>query len=143
MVENLPVNAPDVRDSDSIPELGRSPGEGNGNPLQYSCLGNPMGRGTWQAVVHRVAENWTRLSTHTHTYSTYHFNHLQVYSLLTLTTFTMLRNYHYLYPNFSPSPVETLYLLNSSSPFLPLSLVLVTSSLPSVSLNLPILICLM
>ena len=42
MVENLPVNAPDVRDSGSIPELGRSPGEGNGSPLQYSCLENLM-----------------------------------------------------------------------------------------------------
>ena len=39
----------------SIPELGRSPGEGNGNPLQYSCLGNPMDRGAWPAVVHGVA----------------------------------------------------------------------------------------
>ena len=99
VVKNLPVNTPDVRDSDLIPGWGRSPGEGNGNPLQYSCLGNPMGRGAWQAIVHRVAENWTRLSTHVHTYSSYHFNHLQVHNLVTLTTFTMLGNYHhYLYP---------------------------------------------
>ena len=41
-------------DPDSIPGLGRSPGEGNGNPLQYSCLENPMSRGSWQAVVHGV-----------------------------------------------------------------------------------------
>ena len=47
---------------DLIPGLGRSPGEGNGNPLQYSCLENPMGRGTWWATVHGVAQNWTRLS---------------------------------------------------------------------------------
>ena len=40
----------------SIPELGRSPGEGNGNPLQYSCLENPMDRGAWQATAHRVTE---------------------------------------------------------------------------------------
>ena len=45
-----------------IPGLGRSPGEGNGNPLQYSCLENPMDGGAWWATVHRVAESWTRLS---------------------------------------------------------------------------------
>ena len=49
-----PYNAGDVG---SIPGLGRSPGEGNGNPLQYSCLENPMGRGAWQATVHSVAES--------------------------------------------------------------------------------------
>ena len=43
-------------DLDSIPGLGRFSGEGNGNPLQYSCLGNPIDRGAWQATVHRVAE---------------------------------------------------------------------------------------
>ena len=48
-------------DAGLIPGLGRSPGEGNGNPLQYSCLGNPMDRGAWQAIVHRVAQSWTRL----------------------------------------------------------------------------------
>ena len=49
MVKNPPVNAGDMG---SIPDPGRSPGEGNGNPLQYSCLGNPMDRGAWQAAVH-------------------------------------------------------------------------------------------
>ena len=44
-----------------IPGLGRSPGEGNGNQLQYSCLENPMDRGAWQATVHGVAKSWTRL----------------------------------------------------------------------------------
>ena len=48
MVKNLPANAEDVRDMGSIPGLGRSPGGGHGNPLQYSCLENPMGRGAWQ-----------------------------------------------------------------------------------------------
>ena len=48
-------NAGDLR---SIPELGRSPGEGNGNPLQYSCLENPMDGGAWKATVHGVAKNW-------------------------------------------------------------------------------------
>ena len=54
MVKNPPANAGDVG---SIPDLGRSLGEGTGKPLEYSCLGNPMGRGAWQAAVHGVA--WT------------------------------------------------------------------------------------
>ena len=57
MVKNLPANAGDVREASSIPGLGRSPREGNGNPLQYSYLQNPMDRGAWQAMVHRVAES--------------------------------------------------------------------------------------
>ena len=56
VVKYLAASAGDV---DSISELGRSPGEGNGNPLQYSCLGNPMDRGTWRATVHGIAESWT------------------------------------------------------------------------------------
>ena len=59
VVKNLPANARDIRDADSIPGLGRSPGEGNGNPLQYSYLENPMDRGTWQATVHVVAKSQT------------------------------------------------------------------------------------
>ena len=52
----------------SIPGPGRSPGEGNGNPLQYSCLENPMDRGAWQATVHGVAKSQTQLSdSHVHT----------------------------------------------------------------------------
>ena len=50
-------------DAGSVPESGRSPGEGNGNPLQYSCLGNPMDRGAWWAIAREVAKSWTRLST--------------------------------------------------------------------------------
>ena len=53
VVKNPPTNA---EDAGSIPGLGRSPGEGNGNPLQYSCLGNPMDRGPWLATVHGVVE---------------------------------------------------------------------------------------
>ena len=52
VVKNRPANAGDLRDSGSIPGLGRSPGEGNGNPLQYSCLENPLDRGAWQATEH-------------------------------------------------------------------------------------------
>ena len=57
VVKNLPANARDVRDMGLIPGSGRSPGEGNGNPLQYSCLENPMDRGAWQAIVLRVAKS--------------------------------------------------------------------------------------
>ena len=52
-------NAGDTGDVGSIPGLGRSPGEGNGNPLQYSCLGNPMDRGAWQATLHGATESDT------------------------------------------------------------------------------------
>ena len=61
MVENLPANAGNIRDAGSISESGRSPGGGHGNPLQYSCLENPMDRGAWRATVHRVTKNWTLL----------------------------------------------------------------------------------
>ena len=53
MVKNLPAN---IGDMSLISGLGRSPGEGNGNPLQYSCLGNPMDRGAWWATIHGVAD---------------------------------------------------------------------------------------
>ena len=62
-VKNVPANAGDIRDTGLIPGLGRSPEIGNGNPLEYSCLGNTMDRGTWQATVHGVSKSWTRLST--------------------------------------------------------------------------------
>ena len=52
VVKNVPANAGDIRDSGSIPGLERSPGGGNGNPFQYSCLGNPIDRGAWVAAVH-------------------------------------------------------------------------------------------
>ena len=56
MVKSLLANAGDLGDRGSVPGLGRSPREGNGNPLWYSCLGNPMDRGAWGATVHRVAK---------------------------------------------------------------------------------------
>ena len=61
MVKNPSANAEDARDVGSIPAPGRYPGEGNGNPLQYSCLENPMDRGAWWATVHGVAKSQTRL----------------------------------------------------------------------------------
>ena len=54
MVKNSPANAGDVGDAGSIPGLGRSPGEGNGNPLQYFCLRNPLDRGAWWAIVRGI-----------------------------------------------------------------------------------------
>ena len=62
VVKKLPANAGDAGDMGLIPELGRSPGGGNGNPLQYSCLENPMDRGTWWVTVHGLAKSQTRLS---------------------------------------------------------------------------------
>ena len=58
VVKSPPANA---GDEGSIPGLGRSPGEGNGNPFQYSCLGNPMDRGAEWATVQQVAKSWTQL----------------------------------------------------------------------------------
>ena len=63
LVKNPPANAEDTRDAGSIPGSGSSPGEGNGYPLQHSCLGNPMGRGAWRATVYGVAKSRTRLTT--------------------------------------------------------------------------------
>ena len=68
VVKNPPANAGNAGDAGLIPRSGRSPGEGHGDPLQYSCLKDPVGRGAWRATVHRVAKNPTqlkRLSTHT------------------------------------------------------------------------------
>ena len=62
VVKNPPANAGGARDAGSIPGLGKSPGAGSGNPLQYSCLQNPMDREAWQATVHGAAKSQTQLS---------------------------------------------------------------------------------
>ena len=62
-VKNLPANEGDTRDATSIPGSGRSPGGGNGNPLQYSCLENSTDRGAWQATVSGVAKSQMQLNT--------------------------------------------------------------------------------
>ena len=64
MVKNLPANARDRRDTDSIPGLGRFSGVGNVNPIQYSCPGSPVDKEAWQATVHRVTKSQIRWSTH-------------------------------------------------------------------------------
>ena len=72
MIKNLPTNAGDIGDAGSIPGSGRSLGEGNGNPLQYFCLGNPMDRGAWRVTVYGVPKesdtterlnNWRLINT--------------------------------------------------------------------------------
>ena len=75
VVKNLPANAGDV---DSIPGSGRPPGEGNENLLQYSCLESPMDKGTWLAMVQRVAKSWIQLSywAYMHAYSIYMYSSL-------------------------------------------------------------------
>ena len=60
MVKNPPANAGDIRDTGSSSGSGRSPGGGHGNPLQYFCLGNPLDRGAWLAIVHRITQNQTQ-----------------------------------------------------------------------------------
>ena len=62
---NPPANAGNERDAGWIPGLGRSPGVRNGNPFQYSCLGNPMDRGAWRTTVHGFAKGWTQFSSET------------------------------------------------------------------------------
>ena len=65
MVKNPPANAGDTRDMGSVPGSGRSPGEGNGYPLHYSCMEKSMDRGAWRATVHEVAKSQTQLSNFT------------------------------------------------------------------------------
>ena len=65
MVKNPTANAGDIRDTSLIPGLGRSPGGGNNNPLQYSCLENPMDKGAWQATVHEITKHNSATKTKT------------------------------------------------------------------------------
>ena len=69
VIKNPPANAGDIEDMGSIPGSGRPPGEGEDNPLQYSCQQNPMDRGVWQTTAHKVIKSpkpLGRFSTHTH-----------------------------------------------------------------------------
>ena len=77
MVKNPPASAGDARDVGLIPGSGRSPGGGDGNPLQYSCLGNPMDRGAWRATVHGAGKSQMLLSTQ-------HTGCVRTHSLLSL-----------------------------------------------------------
>ena len=71
MVKKQPDNAKDIRDAGSVPGSGRSPGGGHGNPLQYSCLENPMGRGAWWATVHSKQSDTTEVTYHACTHRIY------------------------------------------------------------------------
>ena len=81
MVKSLPANVEDAQYMSFIPELGRSPGGGNGNPLHYSCLGNPMDRGAWWATIHGVTRSQTRLNTHACTHLSFKVVTVNNYSL--------------------------------------------------------------
>ena len=89
------ASACNVGDLGSIPRLERSPGEENGNPLQYSCMENSMDRGAWQAIVHGVAKSQTRLSNFTssllQTIIVIYLN--QLYSFFSLPKSTCVKNY--------------------------------------------------
>ena len=81
-LKRLPVSAHNAGNLGSIPGSGRSPGEGNGHPLQYSCLENPMDRGAWWAAVHGVAKSQTQLNDFTcHAMKTYNGNEDMIFSL--------------------------------------------------------------
>ena len=82
----MPVNAGDTKGVGLIPGLGRSPGVGNDNLLQYSCLGNSMDIAFWQATVHGVATSWTQLCLHTHTHTHTHSFDYNLTDCLTLCT---------------------------------------------------------
>ena len=86
VVKNLSANAGNSSDASSIPGLGRSPGIGNGNPFQYSCMETPMDRGAGRATVHGVTKSWTQLSVraHTHTHRLLHLPiHIKMLNFLT------------------------------------------------------------
>ena len=72
VIKNLPVNAGDTRDLGSIPGSGRSPGVGNGNPLQYSCLENSMDKGDWQATICHVGVSESNVTKHAHIHTHTH-----------------------------------------------------------------------
>ena len=126
-VKNLPANAGETRDVSLIPGSGRSPRIGNGNPLQYSCLENPMNRGAWRATVYGVAEcecacTHARAHTHTHTHYRHCFCALswgcQWYPSLCLSIAQSTS--HFPHPPPEIQLVEgSYYLLEGSKPLLP------------------------
>ena len=107
VVKNLPANA---GDADSISGSGRSPGEGNGNPLQYSCQDNPVDRGAWWDTVYKVANSWTQLMTeHTHGKIDTLFTILTIFRALMFTILTILKfsGIEYIYGIIQLSPLSS------------------------------------
>ena len=107
VIKNPPANAGDIRDAGSIPGSGRSPGEGHGIPLQYSCLENPMDRGAWQAMVHRVAKSRIQLkwfSMHTCTSPNTYWVICQIWNFFTIQLYvlwcTVCLLHHWILPFF-------------------------------------------
>ena len=93
MIKNLPVNSEDTGRAASIPGSGRYPGEGNGNPFQYSCLEYPTDRGAWWAAVHGVTKSQTGLSDLTTTMKSYIMNTLNMLKILLNCNFKYLWKY--------------------------------------------------
>ena len=98
VIKNPPVSSGDLRDMDSIPESGRSPGEGNSNSFQSSCLDNSMDKGAWWAIVHMVANrhDWVSTHTHRHTCKTIYDwlgIHISYYGMIIPHFVILLRNY--------------------------------------------------
>ena len=84
------MSACNAGDLGSIPKVGRSPGEGNGNPLQYSCLENPMDGGAWEAAVHGLAKSWTQLSDFTFTFQSLIILCISAFSVVTSFSFLIV-----------------------------------------------------
>ena len=114
IIKNLPTIEP-AWDLGSICGSGRSPGERNGNPLQYSCQKNPMDRGSWQAVFQSVANSWTWLSDWTHT-------HIHTHTPLLISRFFAISNQLNVLPSFDNCVIYTeifiMSLENNSLPIL-------------------------
>ena len=91
VVKNLPANAGDIRDMSLIPGSGRSLGVGSGNPLQYSCLGNSMERGAWQAVVYGTSKSQIQLNnTAQHNKNMAYFSNWNIYLIVVYSNYIIL-----------------------------------------------------
>ena len=89
MVKNLPANAGDIREACSVPGSGRSPGGGSGNPLQYSCLENPMDRGAWRATGQGLKESDTTEAAHLQAWTHARHAHMKIYRKVNSTGATI------------------------------------------------------
>ena len=102
LVKKPPANEGDARDTGSNPGSRRSPGEGHGNPLQYSCLGNPMDRGAWRAIAHGVTNSQTQLSTNTHAHTntcTCVYTYICVYTYVCVDMYTITHTHTHMTGN--------------------------------------------
>ena len=96
MVKNLPAHARNARNIGSIPESGRTPGEGKGNLLQYSCLENFMDRGAWRAAIHGATKSHTQLGIfmHTHIYNKHSWKYIFLYTVPLTSSLSISYSYH-------------------------------------------------